>query len=249
MTNYSKRNFENQQPAKEINLKELIGIISRRIWIVIIVTLLFILAGYLKTLTTTPLYQASTRIIIEANQDKMKTLQVIIKDTTVLQKVIDEMELPLSPEALAGAINVTSVEESEVVSISVTSSNPYTAAEIANTTARVFKNEAPNIVDFKKIRNLSPAKVNLVPINGDNNGTIIKSGIIGLFLGIGLTFLLNSLDYTIRNEQEVEDIIGFPVIGHVSKMNKKNSNVSKNNIKKIKEVQQAKHSKETRAEL
>ncbi|MDM5222776.1 YveK family protein [Peribacillus sp. RS7] len=246
MTNYSKRNFENHQPAKEINLKELIGIISRRYWIVIIVTLLFILAGYLKTLTTTPLYQASTRIIIEANQDKMKTLQVIIKDTTVLQKVINEMELSMSPEALAGAIDVTSVEDSEVVSISVTASEPYMAANIANTTARVFKNEAPNIVDFKNIRNLSSAKVDLVPINGDNSGTIIKSGIIGLFLGIGLTFLLNSLDYTIRSEQEVEDIIGFPVIGHVSKMNKKNSNVSKRNIQQIKE---AKHLNETRAEL
>ncbi|MFD9627202.1 YveK family protein [Peribacillus muralis] len=249
MTNYTKRNFEYQQPAKEINVKELIGIISRRFWIVIIVTLLFLLAGYLKTLTTTSLYQSSTRIIIEANQDKMKTLQVIIKDPTVLQKVINEMELSLSPEALAGAINVTSVEDSEVVSISATSSDPYLAAEIANTTARVFKAEAPQIVDFKKIRNLSPAKVNVVPINGDNYGTIIKSGIIGLFLGIGLTFLLNSLDYTIRNEQEVEEIIGFPVIGHVSKMNKKNSNISRKNIEKIKEVQQSKHSKETRIEL
>lgn len=227
MSNLSKRNYENQQSAKEINLKDLLSIIIRRFWIVIIVTLLFILAGFLKTLTTTPLYQASTRIILEANQDKMKTLQVIIKDSTVLQKVVDEMDLSISPEALAGSITVTNVEDSEVVSISATASDPNMAADIANTTARVFKNEAPDIVNFKKIRNLSPAKVNSIPINGDDNGTIIKSGIIGLFLGIGLTFLLNSLDYTIRNEQEVEDIIGYPIIGNVSKMNKKNSNVSK----------------------
>ncbi|MFJ7747173.1 YveK family protein [Peribacillus sp. NPDC097295] len=227
MSNLSKRNYENQQSAKEINLKDLLSIIIRRFWIVIIVTLLFILAGFLKTLTTTPLYQASTRIILEANQDKMKTLQVIIKDSTVLQKVVNEMDLSISPEALAGSITVTNVEDSEVVSISATASDPNMAADIANTTARVFKNEAPDIVNFKKIRNLSPAKVNSIPINGDDNKTIIKSGIIGLFLGIGLTFLLNSLDYTIRNEQEVEDIIGYPIIGNVSKMNKKNSNVSK----------------------
>ena len=233
MSNNPNSNYEYRQPAKEINLKELFGIIKRRFWIVILITGLFILAGYLKTLTTTPLYQASTRIIIEANQDKMKTLQVIIKDTTVLQKVVNEMELPMSPEALAGSINVSSVEDSEVVSISVTSSDPYMAADIANTTAEVFRNEAPNIVNFKKIRNLSPAKVNLSPINGDNNGTIIKSGIIGFVISIGLTFLLNSLDYTVRSEQEIEEIIGYPVIGRVSKMNKKNSNINKKEYTKI----------------
>ncbi|MGE7602890.1 YveK family protein [Peribacillus sp. NPDC097675] len=243
MSNPYNINYEKQKSAKEINIKQLFEIIVRRLWIVIIVALLFTLAGYLKTLSTTPLYQSSTRIIIEANQDKMKTLQVIIKDSTVLQKVINEMELPMSPEALAGSINVNSVEDSEVVSISVTSSDPYMAANIANKTAEVFRNEAPNIVNFKKIRNLSPAKVNLSPINGDDNGTIMKSGIIGLVIGIGLTFLFNSLDYTVRSEQEIEDIIGYPVIGRVSKMNKKNSNLNKKNIQKFKETQQAKYTK------
>lgn len=249
MSNKYNTIYENQKSAKEINVKQLFEIIGRRLWIVIIVALLFTLAGYLKTFSTTPLYQSSTRIIIEANQDKMKTLQVIIKDTTVLQKVVNEMELPMSPEALAGAITVTSVEDSEVVSISVTSSDPYMAAEIANKTAQVFKEEAPNIVNFKKIRDLSPAKVNLSQINGDRNGTIIKSSIVGLVIGIGLTFLLNSLDYTVRSEQEIEDIIGFPVIGRVSKMNNKNSNINKKNIQKLKESQQAKQSKNARVEL
>ncbi|MFJ7830491.1 YveK family protein [Peribacillus sp. NPDC097284] len=233
MSNPYNTNYEKQKSAKEINIKQLFEIIGRRLWIVIIVVLLFTLAGYLKTLSTTPLYQSSTRIIIEANQDKMKTLQVIIKDSTVLQKVINEMELPMSPEALAGSINVNSVEDSEVVSISVTSSDPYMAANIANKTAEVFRNEAPNIINFKKIRNLSPAKVNLSPINGDDNGTIMKTGIIGFVIGIGLTFLFNSLDYTVRSEQEIEEIIGFPVIGRVSKMNKKNSNINKKNIQKF----------------
>ncbi|MGE7663647.1 YveK family protein [Peribacillus sp. NPDC097197] len=233
MSNKYNTIYEDQKSAKEINVKQLFEIIGRRLWIVIIVALLFTLAGYLKTLSTTPLYQSSTRIIIEANQDKMKTLQVIIKDTTVLQKVVNEMELPMSPEALAGAITVTSVEDSEVVSISVISSDPYMAAEIANKTAQVFKEEAPNIVNFKKIRDLSPAKVNFSQINGDRNGTIIKSSIVGLVIGIGLTFLFNSLDYTVRSEQEIEETIGFPVIGCVSKMNKKNSNINKKNIQKF----------------
>lgn len=126
--------------AKEINIKELFNVMRRQLWVIAAVTILFTVCGglYAKYYTT-PLYQSSTRIIIGATQDNMKTLQVIIKDVTVLQKVVDELDLQITPEALAGKINVESVDESQVVSINVTDTDPEMAARIANTTATVFK--------------------------------------------------------------------------------------------------------------
>ncbi|MEK3796923.1 Wzz/FepE/Etk N-terminal domain-containing protein [Peribacillus sp. FSL H8-0477] len=207
---------------KEINLAELLIIIKKRLWIIILIGVIFASAGYYRTLDATPLYSTTARIIMEAKEAEMKTLQVIIKDVTVLQKVVDELNLPLSPEALAGSITVESVESSQVVSISVVYPEPILAAEIANTTARIFKEEAPTIIGFEKVRILSPAKVNENPIN-TQNGTPIKFAVVGIAVGIGVAFLLNVFDYTIRNEQEIEEELGFVVIGQISKMNKKNS--------------------------
>ncbi|MEH6948042.1 Wzz/FepE/Etk N-terminal domain-containing protein [Bacillus sp. JJ634] len=238
----------NNGTAKEINLKELFDIIKRRFWVVIILTVLFTLAGYFTTTTSSPLYQTSTRIIIEATKEKMKTLQVIIKDTTILQKVVDEMKLPMTPEALAGNITVESIDDSEVVSISVVSPDPYLAAEIANTTAKIFKEEVPNIVGFKNVRYLSDAKVNPYPINGNENSTILKYGIIGLIAGVGLVFLLNTLDYRLRSVQEIEELVGLPVIGQVSKMNKRNTNTKKN-LQNINNSTATKQSKRAGIEL
>ncbi|AGK52646.1 YveK family protein [Bacillus sp. 1NLA3E] len=221
-------NYSQKQVAKEINLKELYHVIKGRFWIVILITLLATSAGAIySTFFTTPLYQSSTKIIIDADAEYRKTLQVIIKDSTVLEKVVKELGIERSSEALAGQITVASIDNSQVVSISVVDSDPNQAAKIANTTAKVFKDEIPNIIDFNKVTILSDAKVFPFPINENQNRTIMISFVLGLIIGIGLVLLLDSLDDSIKSEYEVEELLGLPVIGTVSKMN--NKNVKKKN--------------------
>lgn len=216
--------FDKALPStiKEINLAELFIILRKRIRLVGVVTLLFLSIGFYVLLHESPLYTSTTRIIIGAQADEMKTLQVIIKDVTVLQKVVDELNLPLSPEKLVESIEVESVDSSQVVNISVVYPDPILSAEIANKTAEIFKEEAPSILNFSEIRFLSAAKVNTEQIN-KSSGTTLKFGLIGLTAGIGLAFLVNIFDYTIRNEQEIEEKLGFTVIGKISKMNKSNT--------------------------
>ncbi|MDF2903474.1 MAG: capsular polysaccharide biosynthesis protein, partial [Bacillus sp. (in: firmicutes)] len=61
----------------------------------------------------------------------------------------------------------------------------------------------------------------------NQNRTIMISFVLGLIIGIGLVLLLDSLDDSIKSEYEVEELLGLPVIGTVSKMN--NKNVKKKN--------------------
>ncbi|WP_121610108.1 YveK family protein [Mesobacillus foraminis] len=208
---------------REIDLKEVVDIIRKRIWIVLMITVITTIGGAAYgAKTTTLLYQASTNIIIGADAEYMKTLQVIIKNITVLEKVVKELNLDRTPEALATQISVQSLDGSQVVSINVVDTNPELAADIANTTASVFKREIPKIVDFKDVSLLSPAKVNPYPINETQNRTIIISLIFGLAISIGLAFLLDSFDDTIRPDQDMEDSLGLPLLGKVPKMTKKN---------------------------
>jgi capsular polysaccharide biosynthesis protein len=220
-----------ENKAKEINLKELFLVIKRRLWIISAVTLLAIVLGIiLNNTTTVPLYQASSRIIIGADEETRKTLQVIVKDSIILDKVVKELNLNTSSEALAGQISVASIDASQVVGIGVIDPNPIQAAKIADTTAEIFKKEVPLIVGQDYVRLLSKAKVKDVPINPKNNNKIIIAIIAGLVISIGLAFLLESLDDRIRSEKEIESILGVQVLGRVPRMNK-------NNIKKKKTVQ------------
>lgn len=215
--------------AKEINLKELFLVFKRRFLIISVFTLLSITIGIiLNNTTTVPLYQASSRIIIGADEETQKTLQVIVKDSVVLDKVVNELNLNKSSEALAGQITVASIDSSQVVSIGVIDTNPEQAAKIADTTAEIFRKELPVIVGQDYVRLLSKAKVNNVPINPKNNNKIFIATVAGLVIGIGLAFLLESLDDKIRSEKELESLLGVQVLGRVSKMNRKNIKKKKN---------------------
>jgi capsular polysaccharide biosynthesis protein len=233
MNSFKQYNNVDQNTAKEINLKELFQVIKRRFWIIAVVTILASLIGeYLNNIKTIPLYQSSSRIIIGADPESIKTLQVIIKDSVILDKVINELALNKTAEALAGQISVASVDGSQVVSISVLDSDPIFAAKLADKTAQVFRDEVPNIIGEDYVRLLSGAKVSTSPINQSNNNKLLMAIIGGLVVGIGLAFLMESFDDKIRSVREIELLLGLPVLGRVSKVSKR-SIKKKNNIMQI----------------
>ncbi|MFB5197804.1 YveK family protein [Neobacillus sp. KR4-4] len=211
-----------RKKAKEINLKELFVVIKRRFWIIAMVSVLAGIVGVLLNNTSvTPMYMSSSRIIIGADEESRKTLQVIVKDSIILEKVVKELGLTRSAEALAGQITVASVESSQVVSISVVDPDPSQAAKIADTTAQIFRDEVPKIVGKDYIRLLSNAKVNTISINPKNNNKILFLIIGGLAIGIGIAFLFESLDDKIRKEDDIESLLGLPVLGRIPKVNKR----------------------------
>ncbi len=204
---------------RDINLKEFFEVIKKRYWMVIIITILLTFTGYFySNLSYTPIYETSTRIIIDADNNYMNTLMVMIKDPSIMEKVQDELGISRSPESIANQIVVNRVDESLVINISVTDQNPKVAMDIANLTASTFKSEVKKLLDFSEVQLLTEAKENKIPINENKNKMAIAGLIAGLVIGTGLVFLIDSLDETVNKKSQVEGITNVPVIGVVSKM-------------------------------
>lgn len=232
MDSFQKMSQGNQKRPKEINLKELFLVIKRRFMVIALVTLLAGIAGYiLNQATVVPLYQSSSRIIIGADEESRKTLQVIVRDSSILDIVIKKLDLRESADQLANQISVASVESSQVVSISVVDTEPVRASQIADTTAEIFKEEVPKIVEQDYIRILSKAKVNPVPINAKTNNKMLFGIIGGIVTGIGLAFFLETFDDRIRSKKEIEELLDVPVLGRIPKINKRNMKKAANKSK------------------
>ncbi|MEH7439026.1 Wzz/FepE/Etk N-terminal domain-containing protein [Neobacillus drentensis] len=216
-------NEENKR-AKDINLKEIFLVVKRRIWLITAVVFLASMAGvFLNSSSAVPLYQSSSKIIIGADAESRKTLQVIVRDSAILDIVIEKLGLKKTADSLAGQITVSSVDGTQVVSISVTDVDPKQAAKIADTTAVVFMEQVPIILDGQDpVRILSKAKVKPDPINPKSNNKLYMAIIGGIIVGIGLAFLLESLDDKIRSENDIESFLELPVLGSVPKVNKRN---------------------------
>ncbi|AIK38426.1 chain length determinant family protein [Bacillus pseudomycoides] len=218
---------------KEINLKSLFNIIKRRFWIMAVITILAgLVGGIYSFFMKTPLYSSSARILIPANPEAMGTLKVMIKEPVVLEKVAQQLNLKKSAGALSGQISVGKVEESQIVTITAIDTNPVQAAQIANVTANVYKEEAKSVMNFGSVRILTEANAqgNPSPINLNHAGTIELAMAAAFILSIGIVFLLDSLDETIKSERDIEKLLPIPVLGSVSQM-KKNNIVDKNSQK------------------
>lgn len=208
-----------REHAKEIDVKDFFDIIKNGFWIILVMTILSTSAGYFMSDNDTLLYQTETRIIIGSDSEYMKTLMVMIKDPLVMEEVKENVQLSRSSESIASQVDVMRIDDSQVIKITVTDTDPGMAVAIANATAEAFKTKAVDILEFEEVQLLSSAKENSFPINGGNqNRTIIVALVFGFIAGIGLVFVLNSLDETIKKDREIEAILGVPVLGIVTKI-------------------------------
>ncbi|MFH7818881.1 YveK family protein [Neobacillus thermocopriae] len=219
-----------------ISLKELFETLKKRLTLIISITLVAALvSGVVSYFFLTPIYQASTQILVNQAKDEqamynpgqvqtnlqlINTYNVIIKSPAILDIVVEELDLDMTASQLNEKITVGSEKDSQVVNLSVQDPDPKKAALIANKTAEIFQNEIVKIMNVDNVSILAKAEVaeNPSPIKPKPLLNIAIALVVGLMAGVGLAFLLEYLDNTVKNEQDIEKLIGVSVLGVIAKM-------------------------------
>lgn len=223
-----------EQMEQEIDLRQVWDILKKRWLIIVSIPLLAALtSGIVSFFILKPVYQASTTLIvgkkageegvqaiqtldyntIQANLRLAKTYGEIAKSRTVEENVIKQLNLPLTPEQLDNKITVNPVTDTEVLEISVQDHDPVLAAQIANANAQKFS-EA--VIEIKKIDSVSivdTAVAPAAPIKPQKTRNVLIAFAAGLIASLGLAFLLEFLDNTIKTTKDVEEFLGIPVLG------------------------------------
>jgi capsular polysaccharide biosynthesis protein len=217
-----------------ISLKELLQTLKKRMNLILTITLLAVLvSGVISYFLLTPIYQSSTQLLVnqskneqsmynfnevQTNLQLINTYNVIIKSPAILDLVIKELDLDMSTAELNEKITVASEKNSQVVNISVQDPNANSAAEIANTTAEVFTREISKIMNVDNVSILAKATVGekQSPVKPKPLLNIAIALVVGLMSGIGLAFLLEYFDNTIKTEQDIEKLLELPVLGAIT---------------------------------
>lgn len=218
-----------------ISLKELFQTIKKRLWLIVLLTVLATTAsGVVSYFLLTPIYQSSTQLLvnqsnqqgmvdvnqIRSNVEVISTYNVLIKSDAILEKVSQELDGKETISSLDSKISVGPEGTSQVLKITVEHEDPAMAVNISNTTAEVFKNEVTGLMDMNvdSVTIITPAKLgeNPSPIKPQPVLNMAIAFVVGLMAGVGLAFLLEFLDNTVRNEQDVEKLLGLPVLGSIT---------------------------------
>ena len=226
-----------------ISLKELFHILKKRLAMILVIAFgAAIVSAIISFFFMTPIYQSSTQILvnqkkqegamfqageIQTNIQLTNTYKVILKSPVILDQVKEKLNLNITSKELNQKITVENEKDSQVILLSVQDESPVLAKDIANTLAEVFKNDAVKIMNADNITILSKAELGEkpAPIKPKPFINIAITILAGILLGVGLAFLLEYLDNTIKKEEDVESLLGLPVLGIVARMDEETTNV------------------------
>lgn len=218
-----------------ISLKEIYEVIKKRIVLIIgLIAGATVIAAIISFFILTPTYQSSSMFIVKQSQtdpsvqynvsdirtnvELINTYNVIIKSPAILEGVVQELDLDSSADQLSKKVSVSSAENSQVVTVTATDPSPELAVKIANTTVEVFQEKIPVLLNVDNVHILSEAELAADPAQVSPKPllNIAIAMVLGAMVGVGIAFLLEYLDNTIKTEADIEKMLDVPVLGVVT---------------------------------
>lgn len=214
-------------------ISELIEIIGKRKWITIVMVILAVGAGLAYGYWRwTPTYRADTVLMVSSartpdeaglvdfgtvsmNQMLAVTYGEIVKSRSVLERVIDDLNLNTSYEGLSARTSSTTIPSTELIRISVDSKSSQEAIAIADRIAEVFEEEIGSIQSLSSVRIIDRAAVRRDPVNMGRIRIVAILGVAGFVFGIVLTLIADYRDKTIKTPEDLERYIGVNSIGDI----------------------------------
>ena len=206
---------------------------SRKFFIIFIALVVGTIALLGSVFLIKPKYTSTTRIYVVSrtadsitNQDLqagsylVKDYQEVITSNEVLSSVIDKEKLSLTPNELSSMISVTIPTDTRVISISVEDDNAQEATTIANTVREVAAEKIKAVTKVDDVTTLEAAEVPKEPSSPNIKRNTLIGVIAGGALAVISIIILEVLDDRVRRPEDIEDVLGLPLLGIVPDIDK-----------------------------
>jgi capsular polysaccharide biosynthesis protein len=216
-----------------LDLRDIFHIIKKRMKMIILITLACTLvSGVVSFYVMKPVYQSSTSIIVgkpegtsqtqtEYNdvmlyQKLIQTYQEIAKSRVVADQAYTILEKKYTSEQIMKAVTVTPQTDTQILVITAKNGDPIEAAKICSAVSEAFIAQSKIVFPTGgAIQVMDKALVPVEPVSPNKKMNLAIAFLIGIMGSMGLAFVLEMLDRTIKTEEDVERYIGVPVIGMI----------------------------------
>ena len=179
------------------------------------------------TFTVTPKgdsLSAYTSISSNASTQQLeKTFPYIITSAPLTRVVAEDLGLSDVP----GTLTATAVEDTNLFTITVTSSNYETAYNVLKSVINNYPSVAEYVVGATDLVLVVPPSASSTPINpiSYREKALIGTA-VGVLLGLLIVFFLENLNHTVRHPDEIRKLLNNQRLGSIVKVVKKKSSHS-----------------------
>lgn len=220
--------------SKQITISDLLRMFLQHIRLIIILTIVGAFLAFLYvSYMVTPMYTTSALIMVQngnsmetdmssqssaalsgekVNMNDISSSQTLANTCSTLFTVDPDMKSIIS----GASISISVVENSYFLRINSTSSDPHTAANIANLVA----NTAPQVFrkyfgDAGKVDTVEEANVPSSPSSPNKSKYVLIGLIAGLAISLVISFLLEIIDTTIKPGDDLYKQYDIPVFAEI----------------------------------
>ncbi|EJZ84207.1 hypothetical protein HMPREF9451_00516 [Slackia piriformis YIT 12062] len=218
---------------ERMTLLELLQLLRKRLALVIALPIVCALAmGAYSYFFMSNTYTASTSLYVLTKTETsngssnmysdLNASQLLTNDVATLIKsdrVMGDTAKALSMQSLAGFdVAITSETTTRVITLSVTGEDADATAVVANKLAESASSVAQEVMDIQSVNVIDKA---VAPVNpsGPNRPMYVAVALMaGLFLAVAIVVVADMLNTKVRRVEEVEELLGLPVIGRMPAM-------------------------------
>ena len=222
----SLRNMEDEETIDLMELARLLWAHAVQIVAAAVAAALICLLVCMFALT--PKYQASINMIVNTRQDTtttftsdnfnsaknlISTYAVIIKGNTVLNEVIDELNLDMTYAELYDMVDVADVDATQIMKVTVTDTDAKRAGKIVQTIADIVPDVLVEKVEAGSCKTVSDVAINPNKVFPQTTKYVVLAGLLGAVLVCGILVLAHLLHDTVVDDEDVQKKLGLPVLG------------------------------------
>jgi len=218
-----------------MDLRHLSVILWKRRGLITAAILLCTAASIGASLASTPVYQASAKLLVVAKSDQsggvnsayegallsqqlVKSFAQVLESRRTADAALRLQQLPLTPSQVQAKVHAQPLVDTLLIDLSVDDTDPARAQILANNVARGFIQEVVPTLESGsalKVSLVEPALRPRAPVSPRTTMNTTIGILLGILVGIGFALLAEQLDTSIRNPEALEAAIGIPILGAI----------------------------------
>ena len=218
---------------EEIDLLELFRAVLKYIKLIIVLCILFGVGGFLVTkFLITPTYTASTSIYLTpqisesgsldynsqmANSKLVTNAVNLLTQNNIMSEVAKDVGME-NAASVKKCITVTNEANTEIITITATTTDPKLSKNIANGTVSTFTKTMQKNLNVRNIEVVDKAKLSYVPSGPNIKKNTMLATLVGGVIGVGYAVLRFLFDNRLRTKEEAEKYLGIPVFCEIPEL-------------------------------